>query len=84
MRKSGNLAGTHGKIWSVPDGSNHASRTRAEAAGFIDACSIGSVVSWHRVAELGMAWPSLAGVGGLNTWEDALEELDDIVGSWDS
>ena len=39
---------------------------------------------WPRVAELGTAWPSLAALGDLNTWDDALEEFDDIVGSWDS
>ena len=35
--------------------------------------------AWH-----GMAWSSPAALGDLNTWGDALEEFDDIVGSWDS
>ena len=40
--------------------------------------------SWHRVAELGTAWPSLAALGDLNTWDDALEEVEVIFGSWGS
>ena len=36
---------------------------------------------WLSLARLG---PSLAALGDLNTWDDALEEFDDIVGSWGS
>ena len=36
-RKSGNLAGQHWNIWVAPDGTTHASRKKAVAAGFIDA-----------------------------------------------
>ena len=32
------------------------------------------------MAELGTAWPSLAALVDLNTWDDVLEEFDDIVG----